>query len=850
MKRSPDWKVLYQLICGVVPDSSSVLEISNFLTPPELQKPVCWRDLKKKLHRNKDRTLKNVADWIESGDEDSFKKHFPPRTKQDLAIRRTRASDMHYHMVRTKNVDLVRTVLNSLCGEFDYIAAVIISWAVIIHGLDWYKNLLECGCFDDGIETFSKNASTIAVTILVSSDKSQIKDWTKYIGLSSLGGYRNPPYPGFDMLKESENLANAGIPSFFPPGLDFDTMADAKLYTPKAAQYVSFRDYVVQGMWLTAGASSIGSIEIVVDGKTSKIKARKNFVADVYPLEEVYRLAVESKIQINKTLIKSELGKIRLAVAGDLLTYLKMAWVTKLTGGGYLNWEGSNLKEDVYQQALRMEKFLKLVHEKHGLPYDYRAFDHQPETPEIKSICRQLIALGRYNVPEGELYEYKQITDKIVESFDHSILQTKIDDQIHKWDVIGGLMSGLAWTSLIGNAWNTVKTACSRWILTQCGRDLSAMDCYVRGDDSAIFDPNVVNLLLMNEAYKAQGVEGGDGKFSVQKHGMEFLRIWYSERCFGYPNRALPGLVQRKPWSNQPWTDDNVIKSIYDTITILTRRGCDVQSVWVSLSNVWCKLHKIPRAVLSIPRSMGGFGIEPWTGWTVSPPLPKVEVTNQFQAVATTEWRENRVRQTAQAMNIWLNDTDFKTIAQEQLNQVIGADDVPLASRALRDYYNAKLKKWKPKLTKVDMPYVDTFTRIPNTVASLEAKFETDITNTTKFGKYRHESKKINDFKMFARYVGVSLSDWLRLNIPDMHRDLLKIRRFNHQSTAIDWLLGEASINIENVHPAATKYVKATVVYSVARNGLSDLNKKLAAAATAVAGDFFVSTISQRLFCW
>ncbi len=833
----------------MVIDSSKTLEKSNFLVTPEFQKPVCWKDLKIKFRRQKTGN-RDCTPWIESGDEDSFKSLFPPRTKQDLAIRRSRASDLWYHANRTKQVGFVNEVLDTLNGDFDYIAALTIAWAALIHGRDWWLNLRDCGCFDDGIANYSKVASGISVAILVASNKGLIANWTKYIGLSCLGGYRNPPYPGFDMMEEARKLAESGIPSFFPPGLDFNSMADEKLYLPKQTKYISFRDFVIGGLWITAGASSIGSIQIQIENKITKIKARKNFVADVMPLEELYNLAIKSDTQINRTLIKSELGKIRLAVAGDLLTYLKMAWVTRLTGGAYLNWEGSNLKENVYQQALRMERFLKLVAKKYGLPYDYAAFDHQPENPEILSICSQLIALGGYNVPESDRDEYNDITNTILKSFDNSRLVTKFEGQMSDWKVIGGLMSGLAWTSLIGNAWNTVKTACAKWILQKCGLDLQDMDAFVRGDDSAIFDTKVTNLQLMNEAYRALGVEGGEGKFSIQQHGMEFLRVWYSDRCFGYPNRALPGLIQRKPWSNQPWSDDSVIRSIFDTTTILTRRGCDVRSVWDSLAGIWCRLHKMPRAVLSIPRSMGGFGIEQWTGLTVTPPVPKLDLEKGFTAIAENNWRSNKIRDTVLELGFTLDEHEYKEIAQKQLNSTIGADDVPTVSRAYRDAYNLLIKKWKPKVARIVMPYVSCFERVPDTVDKLEAKYELDLVNTKLYGKYRDESTAINDFKMVKPYVKTTTTQFIKLRNPAMYNDLHKMRKQNHQSTAIDWLLGEASVNIGNVHPAATKYVKTTVTYCVARDSLKNLNLRLASAASVVAADWFESTISQRLFCW
>lgn len=60
--------------------------------------------------------------------------------------------------------------------------------------------------------------------------------------------------------------------------------------------------------------------------KARKFKAQKNLVMDVTTFDELYIRVTTYHKQENKALVKSELRKIRIAVASPLETYLQMSW--------------------------------------------------------------------------------------------------------------------------------------------------------------------------------------------------------------------------------------------------------------------------------------------------------------------------------------------------------------------------------------------------------------------------------------------------------------------------------------------------------------------------------------------
>lgn len=90
-------------------------------------------------------------------------------------------------------------------------------------------------------------------------------------------------------------------------------------------------------------------------------KARKNHILDVIELADLLHAVRTHHTQDNKALVKSELGKIRLAVSAPLPTYLQQASLFSVAGCPYLNWPGNTLEESLEEEMLRNEKTVMLM---------------------------------------------------------------------------------------------------------------------------------------------------------------------------------------------------------------------------------------------------------------------------------------------------------------------------------------------------------------------------------------------------------------------------------------------------------------------------------------------------------
>lgn len=106
--------------------------------------------------------------------------------------------------------------------------------------------------------------------------------------------------------------------------------------------------------------------------------------------------------QENVALIKSELGKIRIAVASPVEHYLIYSWLLSKTGSFYSARSGNTLEETLVQEGLRMWNVVKdLKQGFYSLPFDYAKFDHQPTKREIACIDDILYALALQQIPDN-----------------------------------------------------------------------------------------------------------------------------------------------------------------------------------------------------------------------------------------------------------------------------------------------------------------------------------------------------------------------------------------------------------------------------------------------------------------
>jgi hypothetical protein len=789
------------------------VEKSGLLPNPLFGHPASWKEVVASMPKAKDVAQRSNWSTITTARgrdaiEDAAKELWPPRAKTDMAIRRTRFNDW-YSFLRSADQEALAYVQTLIKDGFDYIFVVNIMMFISVYGIQWMQRIAATGAFDYDVEHYTK--CTKKLNDIVKTRGLDDPNWSYYAECSVMAGYRNPPFPGFDPVVETKSLAEGGVEHNYFGHSWTSLVREAIHMNPVTTVCPTFEDFVLSAAWLTAGSSSVGKLEIELpDGKVLKVKSRKNTVPDVVDLPELLEVAKTWHKQVNYSIVKSELGKIRMAVACDMYMYLQMSWINVLLNGAYNQWEGSTTDEDFISQTKRMWNMICLAGKKLGLPFDYAAFDHQPTTEELTGIISYILEVARHNCPVTNVSTYDKISVNILSSFYESTLQWRNSEEKPTFKVTGGLMSGLRFTSLVGNAWNSIMTKLALKLSEALGISTDQVDRYIRGDDSAIFVPNWGTAACIKACYDVVGVKAGEGKFSLQEHGMEFLRVWYAERCYGYPSRAAPGLTQRKPWSSAPWSPDYVIKAIYETVRILRRRLEDssrIDKIWKFLSNNWCRDHSLPRQSLQIPTYLGGFGIEPFDGCgRLVPPVLTVEkpAAAQIRVLNQTNWRADKMA--AYYKERYQVDIDTTELARTALVNVLSADDIPEISRVLRKDWLYKVRRTRFRVVPIDttsleelLPTVlNAFT--PSQPAIL---IETLEARAPAFGSHPELATATTDYHTLRPKE--SLREWLKSHYPRAANSLRQFHRSWYIGESIDYLTGKLPVQPSRIHPSLVK---------------------------------------------
>lgn len=631
-----------------------------------------------------------------SWDDAQFEELFPFRTAMDKAIRRTRLID-----VRALFRDLLNEDFNyvlSGCVGLDYIFSSNICYAWLIDP-QAVLTLGKVDAFRDP-EKFNEVAKFVSSLVKTAPVTRLIRQ--RYGEISALVGYRNPPYPGFDVFAEAEDLAKGGEPHGYNEDswrVEFsDALKSITVYPDVLPPYVSFPDYVRGLSWVTSGASDVGKVEWSFQGDSGHFKARKNFVPYVYDIEALVASGLESQSQVNKTLVKAELAKLRLAVAGDIVTYLQMSWLGYLTGKSYKLWQGCTLEETFDQQSARMLALQRELTNGWSMPFDFSAFDHQPTTWEIVQICRAWFHTAEVGRSSVELEAIRAMSARVLASFSAAALVTTQGEKRVSVPVSGGLGSGLFVTSPVGNIWNMVVTAIVKKMMLRCG--VSGYNSFLRGDDSAITSGSSSRLLLFRLGFAAVNAIGADGKFAIHRGESEFLRVWFTrDATYGFVWRAVAGLTQSKPWNSTPWTSEAELESVFSSLTTIERRlGRDFSDWRLSFARGWSRRRKLSIDYLRLPRLMGGFGLLPFLGRVPSQPIPKFVLPKLNFSLGPYASSATQLR----FPDFKLADSESLALTQGYMQHLAASDDVQGFSRIARRLGGNIYARLNPKWIRLD----------------------------------------------------------------------------------------------------------------------------------------------------
>jgi hypothetical protein len=732
--------------------------------------------------------------------DEEFEAVFPARTKIDLGIRRARASTVYHLYQRAGKEDLWRRWIPQLVN-LDYITVANMMLNEYVHG-DWLRFWARAKCLND-LGDFLLVAKH--VSDLLKKNPAPMALRLRYCESTGVSGYRNPPFQNFDYFEETRKLSQGGE-THGQTGTDWlrifdeasrDVQGDS---VPQTVEYLTLAQYIESDLASTAGASTFGKVEWEFEGETGKFKARKNFLLDI---TTVQYLADETMahlgVQVNKSFIKPELGKMRIAVTGDIWSYFSQSWLNYLCGGVYLKWPGNTMDERIEQQADRMKEMHDAAQGGYPLPFDFAAFDHQPTTDEVQILSRNYLSRGRINVPEEGTHLWERIFKATITSFSKAVIIARDAGEMKEYQVQGGLPSGIRLTSLIGNYWNTTMTQIAKDNLSHLGMH-DVPKSWLRGDDSAIYSRSYWGSLLMRLSYAAINAVGNDSKYGIHYQQSEFLRVWYGEtKCFGYPNRALPGIIQRKPWNSEPWDPEGVISAQLSTIDTLERRlGRKLDDLKFVVCQDWSRIRKQSTRWLQAPKTIGGLGLMPFEGWIPSKPWPTVE----HPRIRFTNVDPNGYMHYEKEFSEWhLSVDQLKEIQSTRMIQKAASDDIRGLGMKFRSQYKLALSElglieWR----KADIKAFPTG-QLTGGAKSLSAVSSPEFlgriirNRAGGFGEYRKMEKWWTTVQEVAtvRKDIRPIKELSKYN-PDMYQELRRLERKGlHRGAALDYMFGKIS---------------------------------------------------------
>lgn len=768
------------------------------------------------------------------------------RTKDDRNQRRTRLYDvLKFWKALGKPARLTRFLLRT--KNMDQIHVQNLSWMVLIMGDDWCRVTEQLGLMGGAFEEWIERAKE--VSNLLKTSGVQDENWFHWCELQHLVGYKNSDGT-LDLAGACQELANSGR-DFELYGLSFSQVADEVLtYTPAAKVTLPFQDWVKGGEWATSGSASGYKTEVVINGEDDKIRTTKAGLLDITEPDTLTREALAINKAVSKGFDKPETGKNRLAVAGDVPTYLKMSWLKQFFSSSSNTWAHVSTSESLDQTVSRMLAMSQRLVQAFSLPFDYKAFDHQATRAMLLILARKFIQLGRLNCDVTLLEEYDLIAQNVIESIENAELVLTVNGKTMSWKMKGGLESGINWTSEIGNGWNLVMTSTAIKLAQALGVSTQKIAYVVKGDDSAIFAPNWGALALIERLYFAIGVQGGIGKFSLQFEQTEFLRVWFdgTRRCLGYPARAVVGLTQRKPWSNEPWKVDEVIRALIEATYTVERRTQrpEVHVLRQVLLRIWCQSHGLRVESAQVPVEMGGLGLLPPKNLiTMSPPIRHQPAGVSIDIVNETTWRKSKLEERGE--ELYGVTQDMKEAAHSQAVSI-------LVSETNMKHLKKYAEETEVELAKKRVYASETVRRVyPSepvwalTPENLKAARQGYRNRAPMFGRHPEVETARADFKLYG--AGLTFTQWLRKFFPKVANSLSSFHRTWHRSEALDYLAGKLPSTMSPLHPALKTLALERVAVQVQPN-MSVRRGTIPLLVGWQSSDVYHSPLSQRLFMW
>lgn len=302
---------------------------------------------------------------------------------------------------------------------------------------------------------------------------------------------------------------------------------------------------------------------------------------------------------------KRERTKTRNTISSDWDLYLQMKWLCqgseKVLETVFPTTLSNKLKQVDRWAAWRRRMFNSV-----GVPIDQSKFDHVPWMEFIISIIRYMCDCARTKSPEPELH--RRITEIVIER----IRSASVTWEGHTWRHVRGLLSGWAWTSVLGTLVNYTEFL-GVVAVTGCHMPTADSMCF-QGDDALLFVESWSQAATLVKTYM-RTLPVNPGKFFISSDRTEFLRLVITrDRVTGYLARAIPSLMYANAWAGGKMS----VQSRAASWSRLVARGARPERVREHCIRDIAGFTRAPRphieSCLGTPKSLGGLGLEQGRG--------------------------------------------------------------------------------------------------------------------------------------------------------------------------------------------------------------------------------------------